>query len=658
MDEVSQLKFDSDGRLQVSQSNQKSNNQLSNKENELDIWEEQEFSDEKFNLEDDVKGFNFYKNGERREGLKFSNGKTQGDIVKEAVDLIEEGKKVIFIRGVCGSGKSAIALNIAKELGSASIVVPGKALQKQYYEDYSKSCYVLKDNHKKLKIKVITGRQNHRCLFCRGENADFSELPCKIEIKESNFDKLKEYLKENPKVKNDLDLKDIRRMSVAPVCPYWSPIMPSEYDFPLKSEKKRYLGLKGVEYTIHNRKKGCSYYNQFNSYAEAEAVVFNSAKYKLEMLMDRKPKTKVEIIDECDEFLDSFSNVKNINFNRLQSALKNVFVTEVETENVLLKLRRIVSQIINNQEFKDSIGSGDVFKLDESNVVNLFEVLSNSSDFIKEVDEDNYVHNVYEIVSEFSDFLEDSFVSFSESERGFYASIVTTNLAKRFEEMVDKSEAIVMMSGTIHNENVLRYVYGLDNFEVIDAEIINQGEIDVKKTGKEFDCKFSNFKSGYKSRKDFLESFDEVVGQAPKPALVHVNSFDDLPSDDEKRAYGLDNLVTKAKIFALQSEAQKYIARFKNKEIPVLFTTKCGRGVDFPGEQCKSIVFTKYPNPQVKSLFWKILKQTHPQYFWAVYKDKAQREFLQKIYRGVRSTKDHVYVLSPDKRVLDAVGFI
>src|SRR3989344_6283776 len=92
--------------------------------------------------------------------FKFSNGKTQLDIVKEVIQAVNEGYKIIFIKGFCGTGKSAIALNIAREVGKTSIVVPVKALQKQYLEDYTNRLHVLKDNNEKLKISVIIGRQN------------------------------------------------------------------------------------------------------------------------------------------------------------------------------------------------------------------------------------------------------------------------------------------------------------------------------------------------------------------------------------------------------------------------------------------------------------------------------------------------------------------
>ena len=54
----------------------------------------------------------------------------------------------------------------------------------------------------------------------------------------------------------------------------------------------------------------------------------------------------------------------------------------------------------------------------------------------------------------------------------------------------------------------------------------------------------------------------------------------------------------------------------------------------------------------MKDLFWKIIKQTCPNYYCEFYKDKAKREFLQKLYRAIRSKNDYVYVLSPDARVL------
>ena len=304
--------------------------------------------------------WNLYEKGKFLEPLKFSNGKTQEDIVKEVLNSIKNGEKIIFIHGVCGTGKSAIALNLAKELGKSSIVVPIKNLQMQYKKDYESEKYLLKNNGEKLKISVIIGRQNHKCKFLEenkdaipkikkevnaklhdifsgkkdeiekdfgeDESADNKYLPCKIEIKEKNVHKIKKYLAQNNdiNVKNFSQLKDVKRVSVAGACPYWSPALPARYELGGKSfansKKRRYAGLKDTEFIFYQREPGCKFYEQFNFYIDSDAIIFNSEKYKIESSLNRKPITEVEIIDECDEFLDKFSNNKSINLDRMQSS--------------------------------------------------------------------------------------------------------------------------------------------------------------------------------------------------------------------------------------------------------------------------------------------------------------------------------------------------
>jgi len=310
--------------------------------------------------------WSLFEKGKFLEPLVFSNGKSQADVVKEVLNAIESGQKVVFIRGICGTGKSAIALNIARKLGKSSVVVPIKNLQNQYKKDYEGDKYVEKDNKEKLKLSVITGRKNHVCKFLEDNknatpvfkkevdsklndifdnrrkeiketigkdiSADNPNIPCKIEIKERNWNKIKQYLKENPKIniKNYKDIKDVKRVPVASVCPYWCPIVPDEYELKNYSDSKKrtYTGLNQTKFAIYVGAKGCKFYEQFNSFIDSDVIVFNSLKYKLESSMGRKPVTEVEIIDECDEFLDSFSNQKNLNIDRLQNSLPYILGDE------------------------------------------------------------------------------------------------------------------------------------------------------------------------------------------------------------------------------------------------------------------------------------------------------------------------------------------
>src|SRR3989339_149221 len=205
--------------------------------------------------------WNLYKDNEFLKPLVFSSGKSQEEVVKEVLDAIKSGEKIIFIHGVCGTGKSAIALNIGRKLGKTSVVVPIRNLQEQYKKDYGSedSKYLLKDDGSKLNISVITGRGNHKCKFLEDNknavpvfkkeinsrlsdifadkkdevmsmigddiSANNQNIPCKIEIREKNWNRLKSYLKQNKNVdmRNYDEISDVKRIPVASVCPYWCP---------------------------------------------------------------------------------------------------------------------------------------------------------------------------------------------------------------------------------------------------------------------------------------------------------------------------------------------------------------------------------------------------------------------------------------------------
>ncbi len=641
--------------------------------------------------------WSLYKKDKFLEPLCFSNGKSQKDVVKEVLDAIKEGHKIIFIRGICGTGKSAIALNIARKLGKTSIVVPGKNLQAQYKKDYEEDTYLKKDNGEKLKISVITGRKNHHCKFFEDnqiivsekketnsnlydifegvrekylakreedKSADNTELPCKIEIKEKNWNKIKKYLKQN----KDIDptkikeLRDVKRVSVAGVCPYWSPVIPDKYELGgasfVNSIKRSYEGLQNTKFIFYQRRFGCKFYEQFNSYIDADVIVFNSLKYKLESILNRKPKTEVEIIDECDEFLDGFSNQRTINIDRLQNSLINAFSVNERGDEIFEEIAILIKHLKKDARIADSIESEAIILIKETGIYDLFNILLKNPEVLREseIDDESYLFEVEETAKMFEGFFDETYLTFSRRENNLLVSVVTTNLAKRFKEMVDKNKQIVLMSGTLHSDVVLREVFGLEDFKVIDAETKQQGRIEVLRNGMEMDCRYSNFYAGKFDRSSYLKCLSKCVEQAKKPLLVHINSFTDLPSEKELEEFDIDNLISREKLREIQDEDKtgKLIERFKNKQTDVLFSTRASRGIDFPGEECNSIVFTKYPNPNVKDAFWRILNKTKPQHYWDFYKDKARRELWQKVYRGLRSKKDHVYVLSPDTRVLEA----
>jgi len=622
----------------------------------------------------------------------FTNGKSQEDIVNEVVSEINKGTKIIFIHGVCGSGKSAIALNIAKDLGKASIVVPIKNLQRQYENDYMRQKYVLKKDGKKLNIAMITGRSNHICPYLennrkdvmltriRETNANLSDIfsgtrinhkaendescnsfliPCKIEIKNKNLYTLKKYYNENPEkesnVGSELDLKTMKRFAIAPACPYWNPIIPSEMKVKGAWKKKTYKSV-GGEHVIYLRKDGCPYYAQFEAYADADVIIFNGDQYLLESALGRKPSTDVEIIDECDEFLDKFALEGTINLTRLKNELGNCICAEDSEKKLVESLSDDLADI--SRESLEHLGEKDnVTALKSSKVAELIKGLV-KSDLFEIMSDESYLEHCIEVARKFIDVIDDAYINFyrDENKKEIYAKLVTINLDKLINSLIDKNKAFVFMSGTLHSEKVLREIFGLKNFKTIDAETFNQGTIKKLKTGLEKDFKFENFKRNLVTREQYLRALDRCIDIAKIPIVVQVSAFQDLPSDAEKDSFNIKNLISSNELMEQQTADRegRLVNDFKSGKTKILFTTRCSRGIDFPFETCNSVVITKFPYPNTQSLFWKILSKNKPDIYWDFYRDKAHRELLQKVYRSVRSPLDHVFLLSPDIRVLNS----
>lgn len=589
--------------------------------------------------------WSLYRDKEYLPPLAFSNDKTQLDIVEEVIEAIKH-HKIIFIKGVCGSGKSAIALNIAKEFKKTSIVVPIKTLQRQYKDDYTKNMKV-----GNLKITVIDGRNNHKCPY-KNTKCDDKQLPCTIEIKEENINQIKEYMEQNPLTnetikekertlhnydKEAIDIKEVRRRSIAPACPHWSPIIPKEVNYKLDDAKKiEYPAINNRTFVYYKRKDGCPYYDQFISYKDSDVIVFNSKKYELETLMDRKPETDIEIIDECDEFLDSLSAEKEINLNRMHRKLQNI-----EDRELVEEITNLTKEIFPNE---------DIELLKDTKVINLLRYFLKNKELIEELEEDDYLYDIYETAKIFEKFFDETYISFKTNKyRDTIVTLTMINLEKKLKEYLDKNKVFIMMSGTIHSEMVLKNIFGIKEFKIIEAETQFLGKLTRNGTGleKAFNHKFLQQPG---SREIYLKALEESIEVAERPLLIHVNSYNDLPSEEEAKKY---NLFIKTREKFKEENQERLLKKFKNKEIDTLYSTKCSRGIDLPGAVCNSILFTKYPYPSVTSLFWQILRKSRPEHFNMFYFDKARRELIQRIYRGLRSEDDEVQLLSPDIRVFN-----
>lgn len=581
--------------------------------------------------------------------------------MQEVLQAIQDGHKIIFINGKCGTGKSVIALHVAKALGRASIVVPVKYLQQQYAHDYTEKMSVQKENGEQLKITVFTGRNNHACLYKKGAQADDPLLPCSIEIKKENLALIQQYLEENPFVDaEDFEsIDDIRRLSVAPACPYWSPVINKEWfggNYGLADGKQYpYQAIADQHYTWYKRKPGCTYYEQFHSYVDADVIVFNSKKYELENLMNRKPATAVEIIDECDEFLDNFSNEKHFNLDSLHYKLRQLYeqCKDGHLKELLIEAETFVRQLLQSKQVQQDIIHEKISALKNSNFLQLLRLFSQNDEFLIYEDLEPF----YLIAKYFEDLYEDSYLIYTRNLKNHVVvKLVNINLEKTFHELLNKNKVLVLMSGTLHSKKVLQKIFGIKDFVTIDAEVRQPGTVKRVFTRLERNFRYKAFDEQRVTREDYLRALAKGIELAKKPVLVHVNSYADLPNEEEKETYGLSDVQSRER---LEEQQEKYkqgelLQWFKEKKLDILYSTRCSRGVDLPGDMCNSIVFTKYPYPSMQSVFWRVLKLSRPDDFLDFYFDKARREFLQRIYRGLRSKEDTINLLSPDLKVLES----
>ncbi|MBI5803933.1 hypothetical protein HY450_01685 [Candidatus Pacearchaeota archaeon] len=660
---MSRLNFSSSGRL-ISVDKQNLNYYAKKQNNKLRTSESLEFLKETEKKVENIfeKTFwSLHRENSPLQPLKFSNGKTQEDVVKEIHDLIRQGNRIIFLHGVCGTGKSAIALNLARIFGKTSVVVPVKALQTQYEKDYTGNKYLLKTDGKKMKIAVITGRENHDSIILQGVSCAHPLLPDTIKLTEKNHGKIMEYYKSNPliKNKNQNDPEKLKRISIAPANPYWSPIIVSDYEASNLTDAKKYeyMGCDSKKYIFYHRKSGCSYYDQYLSYTKADVIIFNAAKYSSELSLGRKPLTEVDIIDEADVYLDNLFEQSELNLTWLSNALKILNIESPSAQNSVSKIRELILSEEKNKQ-ATGINESQIFKIEDTKIKQILKILNSDAELQSEIliDELNYSNKALEVAKEFSEYLEDVYLSYRREEENLFVKLVSTNLSYKIKDLLSKTKALVFMSGTLHSKEVLKNIFQIVNYKLVEAETLNPGSIEIIMTGKEIDCSYSNLKENH-SREDYLSSLSDCVEKSISPTLIHVQAFNDLPSEEEKANVRKNNLMSREELYTRQSRDRfgKEVEDFKTGKFQNLFSTKCARGVDFPGKTCNSIIFTKYPNPNIRDTFWKVIQKTRPEYYWQFYKDKARREFLQRLFRAIRFKDDHVYVLSPDIRVINEV---
>jgi Rad3-related DNA helicase len=519
----------------------------------------------------------------------YSNGKSQESVVNEVIAAFEDNKFVVLIGGV-GTGKSAIALQVIKHFNkSGIIVVPTKVLEHQYQDDY---CGNSKYHIPDLEVEYMVGKGNFRCKYVHDKwSCTHSDEPCNIPL--------------------DKDKKE-SRLRVASVCPYWSPIYPlnmaraAEEALP-RNIPQQYVSISGQK-IWYCASDPCGYYYQFAYYTKQCALLMNSAKWEIETAIGRKPAVEIEIIDEADEFLDGLSYQTRIDAKFFESLKKENFV-EHET---ISALKTAFDDIIFEHEGYEGKLQDDILLFVQRFVEAMEECPTSSFAFDK--------------VAKMSQILEDALHS--------YACIMHNAIIVfmprpdiTLQKIFSNSKRVLFMSATIQSRQTLKEIFGIEPHFVI-AEDVNPGLIKIKVTGQECMVTYTNWQLA-----EFQERYHRLLSRmvevATKPCLVQVH----------------------AKKYVPPEHASKLIDEYFKDG--TWWSTRTDRGVDLPGDKCRSIILMKYPMPDMNDVVLKTMRQLLGEgKFWMYMNDMATRNLIQQCGRGVRSNDDWCEVYSPDSKCL------
>jgi len=599
--------------------------------------------------------WNFYKNGAIAKPLKWKGGdqlSVRNELVKKLTE--NDNRKMIKFVSTCGSGKSAIAISAISEIGKNGktgkgiIVVPNKVLQRQYYDDYFKEKYYFMKNGKKVKISMMCGRGNFKCLFMKN-------------VRRADLYSFDNRMKRNYVTCNDLEIpcrargskSILDKIEMSSVCPYFT--LPPIHEKLVRKfisngifdDIKNMLNIRDV--ILYNsysgrfavfikRGKTCPYYEQFYSYIDSDIIVMNTAKWETETYLLRKPVVDVEIIDEADEYLRTLSKSFSISANWINTALSPC---KKKAEKSLEMFYSAFDKIHEHNKVVE------VYKCKE-----FVSFIKHMKDVLTECSE-GQAFDISENEFMLRDILRFSTVSVLKSiktDRTRYIDVYIIRPDIMFNQILaNSSKNIVLMSVTMYSDFVLDNVYGLTNLINVKGREDQPGTLKlIKPKNGLIDVTFNNL-NNESFKKKYTEMLKDMINNLKRNGNVLVlttgrrwvmDLIKDFMDSDNESDLDVDFIGSD----------------IKNKNAKVKISYKKRRGVDYVDDACRGIIWTKYPIPDMSSVFIQYLRSRFDnETFWRIIDDIALNEIVQGCCRGLRHDADWCYVTTPDRRAYNKI---
>lgn len=440
----------------------------------------------------------------------------------------------------------------------------------------------------------------------------------------------------------------------------------------------------------------CEYHKQFYAYTQADCIVMNDAKWSIETNIGRKPKVNIEIVDEGDYWLDNRSiSLEFSRFmidkmmpvtNRMHEMKRNtLFLFDTAFQNIKKKIAELSEE--TKEKGVSIISSKDYREL----FINLMNMVL---EYKKSVEEDDATLQKMVDLATVLRYIEKASISIEEGKKEEFRTIkifipYPDNLLK--ELFKKSSDNIIITSGTIHSNFVLSSLFGINN----DNYIVQFVEGRKESPGKLKCIKANLLRVNHTNWQspEFRKVYSETLNYILDQLKIRIDQTTGKPGEGKilvltpakKYAEGIigrsDVFVDFAKskneddgkpsintsLTDFMEKSIEDVRKIKPTDIEIngdvlrtnqqiIISTRMIRGADLKDNLCRAVVMTKWPMGDISAGYNQALKvRFGEKIFWAIQKDKAERESIQYVSRGLRHDLDWEYFSTPDEDAFNRV---
>lgn len=440
----------------------------------------------------------------------------------------------------------------------------------------------------------------------------------------------------------------------------------------------------------------CPYYEQFYSYARSDAIVMNSAKWDLETRMGRKPQVDIEIMDEGDYWLDSLTTTIEIPRSSIDKIITgDSNIKKLKSDALALfdmSFRHIKARLDEQSKAKAT----NINIIDAVNYREAFQsILTLLREYAQETDDDERIEQKLVDLNTILRYSDRASVSIRQGAREetkilkVYIPYPDMLLA---ELLRSSSKNIIITSGTLHEKPVLNNLFGINANNYIVSILTGrkdqpgklkcvrpqEGLPVVNYTSWQSD----QFKAYYcKVLTYIIDNMKILVDKATgkhggakililTPSKKYANCIINRPDvhvDFAKGNPDEENVKINTTLSDYVDNVLADVKKIKGEDInidgdvlrtdkQIIVSTRMIRGTDLRDDKCRGLIILKWPMSDISDGYNQALKKRFgDNIFWIIMKDKAARDAVQMVSRGLRHDLDWEYFSSPDRTAFDNV---